>query len=398
MKMKFPECDFAPGGERLTEKHVQAIWYDREMRPARLDTIDGIPVRVVDPGEWNLVEGPDFLGAVLEIGEERRRVTGDVEIHLRPSDWTNHHHGDDPAYRNVVLHVTWYCGMVPSTLPKGAMSIAIGNEVAGETGFSPECIDLAAYPFSRITAKPPPCRELVGSSPERAHEVLRRAGERRLRAKAQRIAALLAERPNERMQILYEEIMGALGYRRNSKAFRSVARMIPLRVMTAEPENVEYALLTASEFIEWDRRGTRPGNSPEKRLRAAAAFFTARSLAPLLEINEFSKAEMRLVSAFLAKDSLMGAKRAAATIANVIVPFAMAEGRIENAPDWLPPEDFSSPMRLTALRMFGRDHNPFVFYLRNGLLMQGLLQIHREFCLELYPDCVFCTVSTLGVA
>jgi hypothetical protein len=31
--------------------------------------------------------GPDFLGAVLRIGPERRRIRGDVEIHLRPSDW-----------------------------------------------------------------------------------------------------------------------------------------------------------------------------------------------------------------------------------------------------------------------------------------------------------------------
>lgn len=89
----------------------------------------------------------------------------------------------------------------------------------------------------------------------------------------------------------------------------------------------------------------------------------------------------------------MGAGRAAAVIANVIVPFAMAEGRLDAVPDWLPPEDISNPVRLTAYRLFGRDHNPAAYYAKNGLLIQGLLQIHREFCLRHHPDCDNCEIA-----
>ena len=104
----------------MTERHVQAIWYDAALRPPRLFTRRGSEVAVVSPGVWNLGPGPDFTGAVLEIGRDRRRVVGDVEIHLCPSDWDLHGHGADPNYRNVVAHVTWGCGPVPASLPAGS--------------------------------------------------------------------------------------------------------------------------------------------------------------------------------------------------------------------------------------------------------------------------------------
>ena len=72
----------------------------------------------------------------------------------------------------------------------------------------------------------------------------------------------------------------------------------------------------------------------------------------------------------------------------------MAEGRAASAPDWLPPEDVSEPVRLTAFRLFGRDHNPAAFYSRNGLLIQGLIDIHRAFCLRFHPDCCECPFCT----
>ena len=69
---------YARGREALTERHVQAVWYDRDLRPDRLVSRRGERVAVVHPGTWNLEAGPDFLGAVLEVGEPPRRVVGDV--------------------------------------------------------------------------------------------------------------------------------------------------------------------------------------------------------------------------------------------------------------------------------------------------------------------------------
>ena len=49
----------------ITERHVQAIWYDASLRPRRLYTRRGSEVTVVTPGVWNLGAGPDFKNAVL---------------------------------------------------------------------------------------------------------------------------------------------------------------------------------------------------------------------------------------------------------------------------------------------------------------------------------------------
>ena len=94
----------------------------------------------------------------------------------------------------------------------------------------------------------------------------------------------------------------------------------------------------------------------------------------------------------LTANGYVGRGRAAAILANVIVPFAIAEGRLWEAPSWLPAEDVSSPVRLTAFRLFGRDHNPAVLYATNGLRIQGLIQIRRDFCLTIHPDCEQCSL------
>ena len=73
----------------------------------------------------------------------------------------------------------------------------------------------------------------------------------------------------------------------------------------------------------------------------------------------------------------------------MIVPFAMARGAISGAPCWLPPEGMNSVTRLAAFRLFGRDHNP-ALYSGDGILLQGLIQIHRDYCLAAHPDCSAC--------
>jgi len=65
-----------------TERHLHALWFDDSLRPKKLKTSRGEPVIVENAGRWNLEAGPDFLGAVLLIGREQRRVAGDAEIHI----------------------------------------------------------------------------------------------------------------------------------------------------------------------------------------------------------------------------------------------------------------------------------------------------------------------------
>jgi len=386
------------GWEPLTERHVQAAWYDRSIRPAELFTSCGESVHVLHPGTWNLGPGPDFRNAVVEIAG--RRITGDVEVHLTPGDWTAHGHADDPEYRKVAFHVTWNSGPSPATLPKGIATIWIGRSLVSDRGFSPDHIDVSAYPFARLPADERPCCRRFSQDAALASEILIEAGAYRLMLKARRIGRMLnapCGRGCDRRQLFYSEVMNALGYSRNSGAFREVAAAVPLETVLAEPYNAESAFMVAAQFVDWRRGGVRPGNSPEVRLRSAARLFADGWILSLLDARDFSPDVCRKMVKALSAGGLMGRGRAGALLANVIVPFAIAEGRIAESPRWLPPEDLSEPVRLTAYRLFGRDHNPSSAYAANDVKVQGLIQIHREYCLQIHPACEECVLAyTLG--
>lgn len=79
------------------------IWKHKILPLGGLVTTDGEEVEVLSPGLHNHDAGPDFSGAKVRIGNTV--WAGDVEIHVRTSDWFRHHHETDPAYGNIILHV-----------------------------------------------------------------------------------------------------------------------------------------------------------------------------------------------------------------------------------------------------------------------------------------------------
>ena len=353
----------------LSERHVQAIWYDSALRPATLRTVRGGELRVVDPGVWNLEAGPDFRRAVLEVGRDRRRVEGDVEIHMRPSDWTSHRHSENSDYAHVVAHVTWYQGDPPRDLPSRCLSICLGDFLRARNDFSPDEIDLAAYPYAKLPANACPCERFFGRNPDYGIEVLRAAGRRRLEIKARRLVARIM-RTGDPEQVFYEEMLSAFGYAKNTVPFRALAERLPLRDLPATETAAYEALICVAELDvaarhPWRRANVRPNNAPERRMADVAAIFTG------------------------GKPRYLGASHFAVLLANVIVPFALARGALREPPPWLPPEGLNATTRLAAFRLFGRDQNP-ALYATNGVLLQGLEQIHRDHCLSAQPDCAGC--------
>ena len=376
--------------EIVSERHVQAIWYDGALRPGDLRTAGGAPVYVVDPGRWNLEAGPDFRDAVLEIGDERRRVRGDVEVHVRAADWTAHRHGCDPAYAGVVAHVTWHPGPPPVTgagsLPPHCIRICLGDALRTRPDFSPDEIDLAAYPYAHLPATPRPCETVFAHSPDAALALLRAAGERRLEGKARRFTALFV-RYGDRAQTFYEEMMAAFGYKHNTEPFRALAQTLPWRDLPSSPHAAATALTCAADLgvamrVPWRTANVRPTNSP------ARPGLLRRLDACDLAVRTGQQAALDI----LRTARPLGAHRAAAMLTNVLIPFARAEERLARVPEWIFPEDLNSTVRLIAFRLFGRDHNP-ALYAGNGLLVQGLIQVYREYCLAAHPDCSSCPLA-----
>ncbi len=66
------------------------------------------------PGRINGDNGPDFRDAVIM--NKLHLTKGDVEVHVRSSDWYNHEHHTDAAYNNVILHVAMWHDCNSATL------------------------------------------------------------------------------------------------------------------------------------------------------------------------------------------------------------------------------------------------------------------------------------------
>ncbi len=91
------------GTRKIPEIEVQTRWYAGEYG-THWTTLDGVPLRVVDFGEWNREPGPDFTGATLQLGDGKI-LRGDVEIDTDVRDWDRHGHVDNPTFDRTILHV-----------------------------------------------------------------------------------------------------------------------------------------------------------------------------------------------------------------------------------------------------------------------------------------------------
>lgn len=89
----------------MNEALFQFIWQYSLYNPFGLQTPEGEPVTVVHCGKLNRDAGPDFLEAKVKVGYTL--LVGNVELHIKSSDWLKHGHQHDAAYQNLILHVVY---------------------------------------------------------------------------------------------------------------------------------------------------------------------------------------------------------------------------------------------------------------------------------------------------
>ena len=85
------------------EQLLHYVWKHKIFPLRELRTTDGRQVEVLNPGIHNTNAGPDFMGAKVKI--DGTVWVGNVEIHVKTSDWFRHHHDQDTNYDNIILHV-----------------------------------------------------------------------------------------------------------------------------------------------------------------------------------------------------------------------------------------------------------------------------------------------------
>jgi hypothetical protein len=89
----------------MQEDFLHYIWKHKAFSTSALKTTKDEIVAISNLGQHNFNAGPDFFNAQLSI--DNQLWAGNVEIHIKSSDWYVHNHENDKAYDNVILHVVW---------------------------------------------------------------------------------------------------------------------------------------------------------------------------------------------------------------------------------------------------------------------------------------------------
>ncbi|WP_432410184.1 DUF2851 family protein [Rasiella sp. SM2506] len=89
----------------MREDFLHYVWKYQKFSTSNLHTVTGDEVVVIHPGQHNFNSGPDFFNAQLKIKDQL--WAGNVELHIKSSDWYAHGHEINDAYNSIILHVVW---------------------------------------------------------------------------------------------------------------------------------------------------------------------------------------------------------------------------------------------------------------------------------------------------
>lgn len=196
---------------KFSEKQAALIW--QQVVGKELTSSEDEPVSVIYPGRTNGDTGPDFRDVVIV---NRSHLTkGDVEVHVKSSDWYSHEHHADVAYNNVILHVVMWNDCNSATLLQSGKSVPV------------LCLAKALRHQAYLLPCQLPCFEILDHVDRQTlGNLLNTTGEERFRRKARHFQAeLKQEEPGE---VLFRGMMRALGYAKNTKPFEDLAHRMPI--------------------------------------------------------------------------------------------------------------------------------------------------------------------------
>lgn len=287
----------------ISERHLAAVWSTQGGAILRGPywTVGNQAVAVIYRGRWDGGPGPDFRDAVLEL-EGRELLRGDVELHLHAADWQRHGHHADPAYNNVVLHVTLHPPR-PNDAP-----------IVREDGRAIPTLALQPYLTVSLRELPAAAEPLLPSIPTLSEEpcwqaardlpaltwghILDGTGNTRFTAKAAAFEAALfsydstlnpSQQPDDHAaQVLYAAMLDALGYSQNRAPMQQLATALPLHIL----EEMVGSHLPQAALLEAALVGT-AGLLPSQRKPKGLDYEAAEYSAELERLWEMVKPVLR---------------------------------------------------------------------------------------------------------
>lgn len=265
-----------------------------------VDSTDGTTVEIIEPGIHNRDAGPDFSAAIIRTGGAD--WAGNVEIHVKASDWKRHGHDSDTAYDTVILHVV---GVDDARVNRTDGSEILQVCVAPPAGF------YERYAILTEKIDTPTCLPWLSSIPKlNRSDWLSSLGMERLHEKASYIKSLLASGNGDWQQAIFITMARALGFGLNGVPFELLAKSLPLNFVMRHRDNIlqvealvfgqagmlkeesypydDYFMVLRREYLFlknkynltpiseglWKYSRTRPQNFPHRRLAILATMLS----------------------------------------------------------------------------------------------------------------------------
>ena len=333
------------------ERLLHYVWKHKILPLKPLVTTDGQTVEVIDPGLHNHDQGPDFFNAKIRL--DGVTWAGNIEVHLRSSDWYRHRHQEDAAYNSVILHVVGDIdGEVRTqegkTLPQLQLDI-------------PEGIRRSYEELCR-TEDYPRCHRIIPSVPQlKVHQWMDALLVERLKERSELVTARAERTGGDWERATFVTLSRSFGFGLNGDAFERWAMKIPLSAAGKHRDDlfqIEALFLGIADLIDdieglrnredvlrlrqefdflchkfslgetmqrsdWRFLRTRPGNFPYVRIMQIAELYHSgrAQMSKLLE----AKSVEELQKCLTVKGMTAASRRL--LIINTVVPLLFAYGR-----------------------------------------------------------------------
>lgn len=225
----------------MKEDFIYYLWENRLLH-LDLTTTEGDEIVILSVGIRNLDSGADYNNARIKIGGTL--WAGQVEIHVRSSDWYRHNHQDDNNYNNVILHVVYECDNksppIPTLEVKGKFDIGL----------------LQNYETFLNSRKWIPCEDFIGGVHCFAiNSWLDRMLVEHLEKECKDLDFRLKNNHDDWEQTFYQRFMRYFGLKVNNDAFEYLSRVLPLNLLLKHLDNdiyVEAMMFGCAGFLDDD--------------------------------------------------------------------------------------------------------------------------------------------------
>ncbi len=232
----------------MKEDFLHYIWQYKKFDFTNLKTTSGESVSIFNVGNFTQLAGPDFFNAQIEINNQK--WAGNIEIHIKSSDWYVHHHERDDKYDSVILHVVWEHDAAIFRKDNSEIAVLeLKNYVSQDLVHQYEKLKaIKSWVY---------CENEIKTIPQ---FVLKNWQERlffeRLERKSIPIESLLLENQNDWEATFFCFLSRNFGLNTNGDSFFKMAQTVPFSVIRKEAfevENLEAIFFGRAHLLELDK-------------------------------------------------------------------------------------------------------------------------------------------------